>query len=282
MLLWLPVKRIILLTAQPSQASSWKTSPLGLTTSPFSVTLPQVSQGPSFPLVKVFDLVHGLSHPSVRTTRKLMADKFMWQGIRKQVGLWAKACIFCQTSKVQSHIRAPLAKFVVPHHRFDHIHVDLVGPLPPSQGYTHLLTVVDRFTRWPEAVPLSTTDALTCANALVAHWIARFGVPMDMSSDRGSQFTSQLWASILQSLHWEPSFTTPPPITHRPTANGLVERFHRHLKSALRARLTGPNWMDELPWVLLGIRTAPKEDLGCSTAELVYGAPLSLRIAVSP
>ncbi|KAI0238334.1 hypothetical protein LSAT2_010996, partial [Lamellibrachia satsuma] len=56
----------------------------------------------------------------------------------------------------------------------------------------------------------------------------------------------------------------------------LVERFHRHLKSALMARLDGPNWLDELPWVLLGIRTAPKEDLGCSSAELVYGAPLTV------
>ena len=60
------------------------------------------------------------------------------------------------------------------------------------------------------------------------------------------------------------------------TGQWLVERFHRHLKSALRARLTGPNWIDELPWVLLGIRTAPKEDLHTSSAELVYGAPLTV------
>ena len=52
-------------------------------------------------------------------------------------------------------------------------------------------------------------------------------------------------------------------------------RFHRHLKSALRAHLTGPNWIDELSWVL-GIRTAPKEDLRTLSAELVYGAPLTV------
>ena len=52
--------------------------------------------------------------------------------------------------------------------------------------------------------------------------------------------------------------------------------MHRHLKSALRARLTGPNWLDELPWVLLGIRTSPKEDIGTSSAELVFGAPLTV------
>ena len=58
-------------------------------------------------------------------------------------------------------------------------------------------------------------------------------------------------------------------------SNGLVEWFHRHLKSALRARLSGPSWTKDLPWVLLGIRTASKEDLGYSSAELVYGQPLT-------
>ena len=116
------------------------------------------------------------------------------------------------------------------------------------------------------------TTTITCAQALISHWITRFGVPLDMSSDRGSQFTSHLWASISQLLGTELHHTT----AYHPQSNGLVERFHRHLKSALRARLTGPNWIDELPWVLLGIRTAPKEDLGCSSADLVYGSPLTV------
>ena len=150
--------------------------------------------------------------------------------------------------------------------------MDLVGPLPPSNGFTHLLTVVDRFSRWPEAIPLGDTTATSCAQALVSHWIARFGIPMDMSSDRGPQFTSQLWTAIAQLLGTQLHHTT----AYHPQANGLVERFHRHLKSALRARLTGPSWTRELPWVLLGIRTAPKEDLGCSSAEMVYGALLTV------
>ena len=95
---------------------------------------------------------------------------------------------------------------------------------------------------------------------------------MDMTSDRGSQFTSQLWTAIAQLLGIQLHHTT----AYHPQSNGLVERFHRHLKASLRARLTGPNWTADLPWVLLGIRSAPKEDLGCSSAELVYGTPLTV------
>ena len=146
-----------------------------------------------------------------------------------------------------------------------------MGPLPPSHGFTHLLTVVDHFSRRPEAIPLNDTAAAVCAQAFVSNWIAHFGIPVDMSSDRGPQFTSQLWSTVAQLLGTQLHHTT----AYHPQSNGLVERFHRHLKAALRAHLTGPNWLNELPWVLLGIRTAPKEDdLGCSSVEMVYGAPL--------
>ena len=118
------------------------------------------------------------------------------------------------------------------------------------------------------SLPLKGTDTETCARALVFHWIARFGMPLDLTSGRGSQFTSKLWSAITKLLGIKLHHTT----AYHPQANGLVERFHRHLKSSLRARLSGPNWLDALPWVLLGIRTAPKDDLRCSSAELLYGA----------
>jgi transposase InsO family protein len=61
-----------------------------------------------------------------------------------------------------------------------------------------------------------------------------------------------------------------------PQANGAVERFHRRLKDSLRARLASSDWPQHLPWVMLGLRAAPREDSGLSAAELVFGAPLSL------
>ena len=150
--------------------------------------------------------------------------------------------------------------------------MDLVGPLPSSSGYTHLLTIIDRTTRWPEAIPLSSTSSSDCARALFSSWISRFGVPIVITSDRGPQFISSLWCSLCALLGIERAPTT----AYHPQANGLVERFHRQLKDALRSRLAGSNWFLHLPWVLLGLRIAPKEATQVSSAELVYGTTLTV------
>ena len=165
-----------------------------------------------------------------------------------------------------------MGSFQPPDSRFQHIHIDLVGPLPPSHGNSYLLTVVDRFTRWPEAIPLPTMDAVTVARHLVSGWIARFGVPELITTDRGSQFESRLWAELSKLLGTSRIRTC----AYHPEANGMVERFHRQLKSALRTDDDTASWSDQLPLVLLGVRTALKEDLGCTAADLVYGCSLRL------
>ena len=144
-----------------------------------------------------------------------------------------------------------------------------MGPLPESRGFKYLLTADDRFTRWPEAVPITDIEAMMVARAYIQHWVARLGVPGSMTSDRGTQFVSELWKAMSELLGTDLQATT----AYHPQANGLVERSHWTMKAALRAR---PNWANELPWVLLGLRTTPKEDLNASPAELVYGSPLAV------
>ena len=82
---------------------------------------------------------------------------------------------------------------------FSHIYVDLMGPLPSSRGFTYLFTILDRTSRWPEAVPLASISAADFARALISGRTLRFGVPAKMTSDRGAQFTSSIW-DILCSL----------------------------------------------------------------------------------
>jgi hypothetical protein len=107
--------------------------------------------------------------------------------------------------------------------------------------------------------------------------VARFGVPETVTSYRGAQFSSVSWASFCKRLGVRHIMTT----AYHPQANGLVERAHRQLKEALKARGASTDWPAHLPWALLGLHAVPKEISGVSSAEAVYGQPLVLPGEVS-
>jgi cleavage and polyadenylation specificity factor subunit 1 len=164
-----------------------------------------------------------------------------------------------------------LGDFTLPVARFLHVHIDLVGPLLTSTGYTYYLTAVNCFTRWPEVVPIPNISADTMARALLTGWISCFSWPQRVTTDQGRQFESQLFHSLAKLCGIQLSRTT----AHYPAADGLVEHFHQILKAAIMCH-TDRHWTEALPLVLLGIHTAFKEALQASLAELVYSEPLRI------
>ena len=105
------------------------------------------------------------------------------------IARWCRTCKGCQTAKVSRHNTPVFGKFTEPTERFDHVHVDIVGPLPYADGFRYLLTCVDCFTRWPEAIPMVDIIAETVADAFFSGWIARYGTPATITTDRGAQLS---------------------------------------------------------------------------------------------
>ncbi|XP_036335365.1 uncharacterized protein LOC118745797 [Rhagoletis pomonella] len=109
------------------------------------------------------------------------------------------------------------------------------------------------------------------AKALLHGWIAHFGVPAAITTDQGKQFESRLCKELTNLVGAKHFRST----AYHPQANGLIERMHRTLKTAIKCH-TDSNWISCLPIALLGLRTTYKEDLGATPAEMVYGENLKL------
>ena len=244
-----------------------------------------ISNGPARPFIPlafrkpIFNAIHGLGHPGVERTRQAVRAKVVWPSMNEDVARWARECIPCQQAKVIRHTVPPIGDFAVPDKRFEHVHLDLVT-LPLSNGCRHLLTAVDRFTRWPAAIPLSDISAQSVIDAFVSGWIQNYGVPSTVTSDRGSQFSSAIFQQLTRIWGIETILTTP----YHPEANGMVERFHRRLKESLIALGADEpdKWYWRLPMALLAIRTTVKPDIGASPSDLVYGEGLSVPGEVLP
>ena len=117
--------------------------------------------------------------------------------------------------------------------------------------------MIDRFTRWPEAVPLMDITATTVAKAFVSTWVCRFGIPRRITTDQGWQFEYRLFTQLTTLLGINRCRTT----AYHPQASCLVERWHRTLKAALMARAANHEWAAHLSYVFLGLRTAKRYDL---------------------
>lgn len=218
----------------------------------------------------IFNKLHGLSHPGVRATTRLVTERYVWPSINKDCRDWSRSCNSCQRSKVTRHNTASLGNFNTPSGRFMHIHIDIIGPLPPCKGYRYCLTAIDRVTRWPEVWPMQTITAEEVAETLTREWISRFGIPTIITTDQGAQFESDLFHRLMKTFATKRIRTT----SYHPQANGMIERVHRQLKASLMCH--DDTWLSALPLVLLGMRSSFKEDIQGTVAEMLYGETLRL------
>ena len=148
--------------------------------------------------------------------------------------------------------------------------MDVTGPLPRTRrGNCFILVVSDYATRHLEAFPLRSVTAAKVVEILV-ELFSRHGIPEEILTDRGTNFTSSLLLGELYRLIGVKTIRTS---QYHPETNGLVERFNWTLKAMLRKTLVGEKrgWDSILPYVLFAYREVPQATLGFSPFELLYG-----------
>jgi len=220
---------------------------------------------------EIFDKHHNLSHRGIKATKHYLAARYYWPDMNKQIEEWVRSCNACQLAKSGRKTCAPLGSFDAGLDRFHTIHIDIITMDHEINGYKNVLTMIDRTTSWPEAVPIHNCEAKTVAWVLVNHWVKNFGVPRNIVTDQGKQFEAELFTALCKLLNTKRCRTT----GYHPQSNGKIERWHKTVKEALMATSPG-DWYTALPLVLLSLRSTHKEDLNASPSNLVYGCNLTL------
>ena len=153
---------------------------------------------------KVLEELHnGLTggHFGIMKTLQKVRERFYWARARDDVERWCQACDACAARKgPKKRSRGKLHRYNVGA-PFERIALDILGPLPrTSDGNKYILVVIDYFSKWPEAFPIPDQEATTVAEVLVREWISRYGTPLQLHSDRGTNFTSAVFKGLCQFL----------------------------------------------------------------------------------
>jgi transposase InsO family protein/predicted aspartyl protease len=227
---------------------------------------------------EITKLVHEQGHFGIMRTQISLSDRFYWPCWRSDVRKLVGKCHQCNSRKgPHEKVRLPERKYLTSE-AFERIAVDICGPLPETKNHNrYMLVVTDYFSKWVEPLAIKNQEAETVASALINEFIARYGCPTSIYSDRGAQFTSRLVKIICDRLHIQKVNTCP----YRPSSNGQCERSNRSLIDALSKVIQNEKeWDKLLPLVGMYYRASTHRATGVSPALLALGRDLRLPVDV--
>lgn len=211
-------------------------------------------------------------HLGSRKTLARVKARFYWSGLTADVRAFVRMCSLCQRRESPPRKRrAPLQQSRVGA-PMERVAIDLMGPLPKTDsGNQWILVVGEYHTKWMEAYALPDAKAVTVAKRLVDDFICRFGIPLELHSDQGSNFESQVFSEVCTLLKIHKTRTTP----YNPKSDGLVERFNKTVMSIVAKLLHETdgqkNWDEHLAFATSAYRATPQESTGESPNMMMLG-----------
>ena len=211
-------------------------------------------------------------HKGVTKTYKRIRSKFHWPQMRNDIQDTIRRCQSCQEQKlVRAKTRQPMLITDTPIGAFDKISLDTVGPLPitPS-GNRHILTIQDNLTKYCVAVAIPNIRAATIADAFARHFIAIYGTPRAILTDKGTSFIGTLMTNLSEIFKIKQITTS----GYRPQTNGSLERSHIVLTEYLKHYMDNyEDWDLLIPFAMFSYNTSVHEATNFTPYELIFGKP---------
>jgi transposase InsO family protein len=224
-------------------------------------------------------------HLGQRRTKRALQLRAYWPGWSRDVDSVLRKCTPCaQYRRGLAPKQTPLKPFLAGE-VLETVSIDITGPHPRSRrGNEYMVTLVDHFSKWAEAIPLRNHTAQTVAWALFSNVFVRFGMPLRILTDQGPEFEGQLFSELCRLMDIHKLRTTP----YKPSTNAVVERVHKTINSMLAKciRSDQRDWCEHVPTVMAAYRASCHESTGQSPNRLMFGResrlPVDLVVPTTP
>ena len=210
-------------------------------------------------------------HPGTLRTEELIRREYWWPKMKIDVKQYVKHCSKCQQNKpIRQNRTPPLQLTELAQRPWEIITYDLIGPLPPNDTYDGILTIVDRYSKYVELVPINMKwGSEQIINALQTHIFKRYGYPRVIITDRDPRFTSKFMQEVANAFDIDMRYST----AYHPETDGQTERVNqeaiiilRHYVSSLRL-----NWKDKLDSVQIALNNRLNQATQQSAFQVMLG-----------
>ena len=234
---------------------------------------------------EVLDVFHSsvsAGHFGVSKTTSKIKEKFYWYKMREDIRLYINNCEPCNKAKRPKPKPHAALNSYLAGHPMDRVAMDIIGPLPKTQqGNKYILVIGDHFTRWMEAFAIGDQTSHTIAGKLVKEFMCRFGIPLDIHTDQGKNFDSQLVHDICKLLQVKKTRST----AYHPESNGLIEKFNQTLGQLIRTHvLENQDWDADIDLLMAAYRSTKHPATGYSPNYMMLGrevySPLELQFPI--
>ena len=214
-------------------------------------------------------------HQGAAGTYATISRTFFWHGMLQQVKQFIRNCHICSRIKPSREGSQGLIRpLPIATERWRHLSLDFIVELPLSKDwfgneFRAVLVVVDRMTKQVHLIPCSDMSSRNTAYLFYKECFRLHGLPNSIVSDRGSQFTSELWRWLCKLLQIDHRLST----AFHPQTDGQTERMNARLEQYLRAyvNFAQDDWVRLLPSAEFAMNNQDSHTTGVSPFLAVYG-----------